>query len=286
MDWNQIFQYVSYGEPMSRHTSFRIGGPAEIFLRPHTRQEFIEILEYAPDAFVFGNGTNLLVSDSGIKGVVVTTTGIKALLKLSETKISCECGALLSQAAAFALKLGLGGFEFAAGIPGTVGGALCMNAGAYGGEMSQVTESSDFFSRGAVSSVSEHNFGYRDSVYKRDTGKIVLSAVISLSPGNPDDIRAKMDSLALQRASKQPLDWPSAGSVFKRPAGMFAGTLIEQCGLKGFSVGGAQVSEKHAGFIINRGGATSDDVARLIGHIQETVLKNTGVMLETEILRV
>lgn len=286
MDWKLICQDVRYDEPMSRHTSFGIGGPAEVFLRPHTRDELIQILEQAPDAFVFGNGTNLLVSDAGIRGVAVTTAGIRTLERLDETHISCECGALMSQVSSFAWKLGLGGLEFAAGIPGTVGGALCMNAGAYGGEMSQVITSSECLSDGRVSTATGHSFGYRDSIYKKNPKLVALSAVFSLVPGDSENIRGRMDDFAARRKAKQPLEWPSAGSVFKRPPGGFAGTLVERCGLKGYSVGGAQVSEKHAGFIINRGGATCGDVIKLIEHIQKTVLENTGVSLDTEVMTI
>ncbi len=283
MDWKLICQDVRYDEPMSRHTSFGVGGPAEFFLRPHTREELIKILEQAPDAFILGNGTNLLVSDAGLRGVVVATTALRALTRLDETRISCECGALLSQAAAFAWKLGLSGLEFAAGIPGTVGGAVFMNAGAYDGEIAQVVASSEALREGGVSIITDHGFGYRDSVYKREPRLVALSAVFALTADDSDNIRAKMDDYTARRRSKQPLEWPSAGSVFKRPPGNFAGSLIERCGLKGCSIGGAQVSEKHAGFIINRGGATCEDVVRLIGHIQKTVLENTGVSLETEL---
>lgn len=285
MNWNLICQDVRYDEPMSRHTSFGIGGPAEVLLRPHSRRELLTILENEPNAFVFGNGTNLLVADAGIRSVVVSTAAMRSLTRLSETRIECECGTLLSYAASFAWKLGLSGLEFAAGIPGTLGGAIYMNAGAYGGEMADTVVSSLCLrpGDGEVTEIFEHDFSYRDSLYKRSGDRVILSAVLELENGDIGEIRAKMDDYAERRKSRQPLEWPSAGSVFKRPEGAYAGALIEEAGLKGLMVGGAQVSEKHAGFIINRGDATCEDVRRLIGQIQSTVLQRTGIALEPEI---
>lgn len=282
---------VKTEEPMSRHTSFQIGGPAEIMVEAATKESALFALKALRDHgvpyLILGKGSNLLVSDEGISGAVV---------KLNDTscvrdgkRITAGAGIQLGKLALFAQKEGLSGLEFAFGIPGTLGGACMMNAGAYGGEMKDVvvkTVCLDSKLHEIVLIGEEHRFGYRTSVFKTMPNCMILSTEMMLTERAPEEIRAEMDDYASRRRSKQPLEYPSAGSVFKRPEGHFAGALIEQCGLKGKQIGGAQVSEKHAGFIVNRGGATCDDVLRLIELICETVLKETGVMLECEICRV
>lgn len=277
-------------EPMSRHTSFRIGGPAEVYIEAQTKAAMISIYRALADAgitpFVIGNGSNILVSDKGIKGVVLRYGGGEC--RVSGEYIEADGGVALRQLAQTARDAGLTGLEFAYGIPGSVGGAVCMNAGAYGGEIKGVLEESEYIDNsGQVKKLEKdlHQFGYRESIYK-NTKNIVLSARFKLEPGDISEIDAKMKEFIKRRRDKQPLGLPSAGSVFKRPVGYYAGTLIEECGLKGYSVGGAQVSDKHAGFIINRGDATCEDVLKLIESIQNTVRQKSGVELECEIMRV
>ena len=278
---------IIQNEPMSSHTSFKIGGPARFFLEAKSQEAVVRTLDilnaFHITPFVFGSGTNLLVSDKGIDGFVLKVSCSKIVAV--GTDIYAEAGASLASVAHVALKNSLTGFEFAHGIPGSVGGAVVMNAGAYGGEMSNIVSKSMYVSGNDIYEISgsSHKFGYRTSVYKENPLHTVLRAVFSLSTGDSDEISAKMSELAQKRRDKQPLEFPSAGSVFKRPKGNFAGALIENCGLKGYSVGGAAVSEKHAGFIVNRGGATCDDVLRLIDHIKSEVLKKNGIELECEI---
>ncbi|MBR2180435.1 MAG: UDP-N-acetylmuramate dehydrogenase [Oscillospiraceae bacterium] len=279
--------FILKDEQMSLHTTFKIGGPARLFLDAHSVDAALCALDvlggFCVSPLIIGNGSNLGVSDEGIDGVVLKLSCSK--VSVSGNKIFAEAGATLSSVASIAQRRGLGGFEFAHGIPGSVGGALVMNAGAYGGEISQVLSKSTYVSHDGIFTipVKEHNFGYRTSIYKQNPAFTALSAEFSLYEDDSDAIASKMRELAERRREKQPLEFPSAGSVFKRPEGHFAGALIEQCGLKGFSIGGAEVSEKHAGFIINRGDATADDVKRLVEHIKNTVLKETGVALECEI---
>ncbi len=279
--------YIFENEPLSRHTTFKIGGPARILLDAHTCDAavsaFNTLKEHGISPFILGNGSNILASDEGFDGVVLKLSCNK--ITVTGKRISAEAGALLSSVANVAQKNALSGLEFAHGIPGTVGGAVVMNAGAYGGEISNVLIKSCFMSQDGVLEIenSEHNFEYRNSIYKQNPAFTVLSAEFGLQYGEPCEIASRMRELAVKRRDKQPLEFPSAGSVFKRPEGYFAGALIEQCGLKGYSVGGAEVSKKHAGFIINRGGATAKDVHTLIEHIQTVVLKETGVSLECEI---
>ena len=279
-------------EPMSRYTSFRIGGPARLMAAASTPEEartaVLTARELGIVPFFLGNGTNLLVSDAGFDGFVLRLTprcGETSADSLPTGLLQAGGGLPLSQLALRALDRGLTGLEFAHGIPGTVGGAVFMNAGAYGGEIVQVLQSATVLEPdGTVREipVSECGLGYRRSNFT-DGSRLILSAVFSLQPGDPAAIRAKMDDLAIRRREKQPLEWPSAGSTFKRPAGHFAGALIDQCGLRGFTVGGAQVSEKHAGFVINRGGATCADVLELVRQVRERVLAETGVELELEV---
>ncbi|MCL2202199.1 MAG: UDP-N-acetylmuramate dehydrogenase [Oscillospiraceae bacterium] len=280
------------GEPMKNHTSFRIGGPVSAMFFPKREDEVAAIFdtlgEFDISPFVMGNGTNLLVSDEPLDLVVINTMGMSGIEQTGECEITASAGATLAKLAVFAMERGLAGLEFAHGIPGSLGGAVYMNAGAYGGEMKDVVRSSTVFSPGGgVKEItgSGHSFSYRHSRFS-DSGEVVLSSVIKLSSGGQDSIRAQMDELSQKRRASQPLDMPSAGSVFKRPVGGYAGTMIEQAGLKGYMVGGAQVSEKHAGFIVNKGGATCADVLSLVGHIQEAVFKQFQIRLETEIKRI
>lgn len=279
-------------EPMSRHTSFRVGGPARRMAFPKSGEQLVLLLSFAGECgarpLVIGNGTNLLVPDEGLDRLVIdTSAGLNRIEPGKEPgTVVAEAGASLARLADFACKQGLTGLEFAHGIPGTVGGAVCMNAGAYGGEMKQVIQGvSVLFPEEGVKLLSneEMDFGYRHSLLTDCPDAVVLSAVFCLAPGDPAAIRERMRDLMARRKASQPLEWPSAGSTFKRPAGYFAGTLIEQCGLKGLTVGGAQVSEKHAGFIVNKGGATAADVMALIARVQERVFEQTGVRLEPEV---
>ena len=278
-------------EPMSRHTTFKIGGPAEIFVEAKDVEALKNLVSWAEESklkyMLLGNGSNLLVSDKGIEGAVITLGGeFKDIRLVSEDTIACGAGVTLAKLSSFALENSLEGLEFAWGIPGTVGGAVFMNAGAYGGEIKDVLKTCRHMTQdGQVVTLSEKdfNFGYRKSIYKENKWTI-LDCVFKLKKGNKEDIKAKMTDFMNRRTSKQPLEYPSAGSVFKRPEGNFAGTLIEQCGLKGTSVGGACVSEKHAGFIINKGGATCKDVCDLVELIQKTVKDKTGYQLERELI--
>ena len=279
-------------EPMSRHTSFRIGGPARRMAFPDRGEQLVLLLDAAKRLgarpLVIGNGTNLLPSDEGLDRLVIDTSAGLNRLEDGEAPgtITAEAGVPLARLADLACRQGLTGLEFAHGIPGSVGGAVCMNAGAYGGGMAQVVdEASVLFPEEGVRRLTgaELDFGYRRSLLTDRPDAVVLSAVFRLTPGDPDAIRASMRELMERRRASQPLEWPSAGSTFKRPEGHFAGTLIDQCGLKGLTVGGAQVSEKHAGFVINRGGATSADVRELMRQIRERVLAETGVRLEPEV---
>lgn len=280
---------VLTNEPMSRHTTFRIGGPADLFLLPNTVEEIKKIREICiqeqESYFILGNGSNLLVSDSGFRGVIIQTYRNLAQIQVEEDCIRAQAGALLSGIAQAAKAASLTGFEFAAGIPGTLGGAVVMNAGAYGGEMKDVLkEVTVLDSEGQIRRIPAGKLamGYRTSVIK-EAGYMVLEAVISLKKGDPDQIRETMKDLTQRRISKQPLEYPSAGSTFKRPEGYFAGKLIMDSGLRGYTHGGAQVSEKHCGFVINTGGATARDVCELMEHVQKTVYEKYNVKLEPEV---
>lgn len=282
---------VSCDEPMSRHTSFRVGGPAKRMAFPECCEQMVTLMGLAAECgarpLIIGNGTNLLVTDDGLDRLVVDTSAMDRIeLGNDPNVLVAEAGASLARVADFACKQGMTGLEFAHGIPGTVGGAVCMNAGAYDGEMKQVIETVTILlpEEGVkVLSCEEMNFSYRHSLLSDCPEAVVLSAVFRLMPGEPETIRQKMRELMTRRKASQPLEYPSAGSTFKRPVGYFAGTLIDQCGLKGLSVGGAQVSEKHAGFVINRGGATFADVMGVINQVQERVLAEKGVRLEPEV---
>lgn len=276
-------------EPMKRHTTFRIGGPADVFIVPESVDEVRRVLEICKEEklpyFILGNGSNLLVSDKGYRGVVIQMDRNFGDVRVEGTEIYASAGALLSTIAVAARRESLTGFEFAGGIPGTLGGAVVMNAGAYGGELKDVLKKATVMDQdGNVFEipVEDLEMGYRTSIVKT-AGYIVLSAVLSLEKGNSEEIMALTRRLSEQRISKQPLEYPSAGSTFKRPEGYFAGKLIMDSGLRGYRVGGAQVSEKHCGFVINAGDATAEDVCALMQHVKETVYDKFGVTLEPEV---
>lgn len=278
-------------EPMSRHTTFRVGGPADFFVTPKAKEEVRDVIRICKEAgmpyYIIGNGSNLLVSDAGYRGVVVQIYKEMNEVKVEGDLVKAQAGALLSGIAAKALGAELSGFEFASGIPGTIGGACVMNAGAYGGEMKDVLESVTVLTgEGKIIELgrNELELGYRTSVIAKK-GYIVLGAVLKLERGDGEKIKTYMDELKEKRVTKQPLEYPSAGSTFKRPEGYFAGKLIEDAGLRGFQVGGAQVSEKHCGFVINRNHATAADIMELMRQVQIRVKENSGVDLEPEVKR-
>ena len=281
---------ILINSPMSRHTSFRVGGNADIVAVPHDVNTLSTIIEKAKTAdvpfMVIGNGSNLLVRDCGIRGLVIKTTGMKDEINVNKNTISCSAGTSLTRLCILALENSLTGLEFAYGIPGTVGGAVFMNAGAYGGEIKDVlTSVTHITPEGKIETVSAEklSLSYRKSFYSENNDYYILSAEFRLCLGNKDGIKAKMDDLMGRRKDKQPLEYPSAGSTFKRPEGYFAGALIEQCGLKGFNIRGAEVSEKHAGFVINKSDADASAILELMNHIKETVKNKTGVTLEPEV---
>ena len=277
-------------EPMSRHCSFRIGGACDAMLLPSSIADVEAVCallaECGEKPFLMGNGTNLLVTDAPLHRIVLRMgEEFSRVDPVSGTALRAESGATLSRLASFAAARGLAGLEFAHGIPGTLGGAASMNAGAYGGEMKDIVVTTQYLDESLeVREVhgAAHDFGYRHSRFS-DTGAVILASTLRLTPGDPAAIRARMAELSEKRRASQPLELPSAGSTFKRPVGGYAAALIEQAGLKGYTVGGAQVSEKHAGFVVNRGGATFDDVLRLIDHIRAEVLRTSGIELETEV---
>ncbi len=277
-------------EPMSQNTSFKTGGPCAIRLSPSCVEQVTAIAgkcrELNIPFVILGNGTNVLVSDEGLEKAVIIIGSNMADIKAKGEEITFSAGTNLVLLSRFALEQHLSGLEFAFGIPGTCGGAVFMNAGAYGGEMKDVlTEITHLTPDGKIETISAEyaELSYRHSVYK-DNGCIILSAKVKLKKDNYDDIKSRMNDFLGRRKDKQPLEYPSAGSTFKRPEGYFAGALIEQCNLKGYTIGGAQVSEKHAGFVINKGGATSADILNLIDHIQTTVKNETGVTLQPEVI--
>ena len=279
---------VFQNEPMSRHTTFQIGGPADCLIFPENSQEVSGILalahQYKLPVTILGNGSNVLVRDKGIRGLVVKFGEPMSGIRREGNRILAGAGALLNAVANYAAEQHLSGLEFASGIPGSVGGAVYMNAGAYDGEISQVVE--------AVTAVSDQglqkfvngqlDFGYRHSVFQNN-GFIICEAEFSLQPGSSGEIKSRIEELTRKRQSRQPVEMPSAGSTFKRPPGYFAGTLIEQAGLKGRRHGAAEVSSKHAGFVVNAGGASAEDVLALIGEIQQCVREKFGVELQTEV---
>ena len=277
-------------EPMAHHTTFRIGGPADLFLECASGAPLGEIIPLVRGAgvplYVIGRGSNLLVRDEGVRGAVLCTAEMHEITITGSSTIVAEAGASLFSIASTALRQGLASAEFAAGIPGTLGGAVFMNAGAYGGQMADLIVRTHYLDSDGKPGVIEgdaHGFGYRESIFKAHPDWTILRAELRLTPGSPAGIREKMQDYAQRRREKQPLEFPSAGSTFKRPAGHFAGKLIQDSGLMGYAVGGAQVSEKHAGFLINRGGATCADMLALIEYVQKTVLQNFGVELQCEV---
>ena len=281
---------VLENEPMKAHCSFRIGGPVRAMVQPATTEEAAEVCRilraYDEMPLIIGNGTNLLVTDGPLDRIAVQFGDkMSAIERVGEDSLRAQCGVTLARLAATAQSFGLGGMEFAHGIPGSLGGGVSMDAGAYGGEMKDVVVSTRCLTpEGELREIvgEAHDFRYRHSVFS-DTDSIILDSTVKLIPGDRDEIFARMMELREKRRNSQPLDMPSAGSTFKRPVGGYAAALIDQAGLKGYAIGGAQVSEKHAGFVINRGGATFDDVMRLIDHIRETVFQTSGITLETEV---
>lgn len=275
-------------EPMSRHTTFRIGGPADMMFFPAMEQQIALAIRLALDYHipytVIGNGSNLIVRDGGVIGLVIVLGERFSHISIENNVLTAEAGATLSKVATEAQRAGLSGLEFVSGIPGTLGGGCAMNAGAYGGQLSDALIDARVLIDGEIRTLmrDEMQMGYRTTLPLREGG-IVLSARFRLQSGDPNAISERMRELNARRREKQPLNFPSAGSVFKRPEGYFAGALIEQAGLKGAQIGGAQVSEKHAGFIVNIGNATAGDVLTLIERVQKTVFEHSGVHLETEV---
>ena len=275
---------------MKEHTSFKTGGNADILINPKDDEAVKAILTFAKEndtpLTVVGNSSNMLVSDDGIKGIVIKTAGGLNDISLSDSMITAGAGVSLARLCIFALDNSLSGLEFAYGIPGTVGGAVYMNAGAYGGEIKDVLKCVTHITLELITeqkSVGELSLSYRHSFYSDNDGYFILNAQFELQKDDPKLIKERMDDFLSRRKSKQPIEYPSAGSTFKRPEGYFAGKLIEDCGLKGYRIGGAMVSEKHAGFVINYDNATTEDILNLITYIQKTVKEKTGITLETEV---
>ena len=276
-------------EPLAAHCTFKIGGPAQLFVKPQTEQQLCSAAalckEQAVRYYLLGNGSNILFADEGFAGVVIDISALGSDIAVEGNMLTAGAGVRLTALCRAALEHGLSGLEFAYGIPGTVGGAVYMNAGAYGGEMKDVLTVVRYLTaEGEVvqASAAELDLSYRHSIFE-ENGGCILSAQFALQPGNAADIRAKMDELMAKRVDKQPLDKPSAGSTFKRPAGAFAAALIDQCGLRGFRHGGAAVSDKHCGFVVNLGGATCADVLALCDEVRAIVKEKTGYELEKEI---
>lgn len=274
-------------EPMNAHTTFRIGGPARYFAEPENEDALKQLLRFTHEAgvtpFIMGRGSNLLIADEGIDTVVIHLGDRFSGIRFDGETVTALAGTSLSALSQAAAENGLTGLEFASGIPGSLGGAVYMNAGAYGGEMKEIVrETTALLPDGTEKTVTEHGFGYRKSIFS-GTNETIVKSTLKLLPGDRDKIRGSMAELAARRREKQPINLPSAGSVFKRPEGHFAGALIEQAGMKGVRVGGAEVSEKHAGFIVNIGGATCKDVRALVKKIQVAVLAESGVLLESEL---
>jgi UDP-N-acetylmuramate dehydrogenase len=284
------FQHmIRENEPLSSHSTMRVGGPAALAAFPTNRLELSELIRTAKAHnvrhIIVGNASNILFSDRGFDGLAIFTTAMRNTV-WNGTSVTADCGASLTGLSAAATKKGLSGLEFAFGIPGTIGGAVYMNAGAYGSQISAVLTSSEYLTRDGeilTRNAEDHKFGYRTSIY-RSTDDIILSAEFTLLPGDPEEIAAKAKKNMDSRRSKQPLEFPNAGSVFKRPEGAFPGALIEEAGLKGLRIGGAEISEKHANFIVNKGNATADDILRLTETAQNKVYQKFGILLETEII--
>ncbi len=282
---------IRENEPMSRHTSFKIGGPAAVFASPKTATDLAAAVRLAKASgakyYVLGRGTNVVFADGGYDGIVISTLAVDSV-KIDGNTLTAGAGALLSKCAVSARDASLTGFEFAHGIPGSVGGAVFMNAGAYEGEIAHCLTESTYLDTATgethTIAAAEHEFGYRESIYRAHPEWIVVEAKFALASGEKDEIKAKMDDLGERRRSKQPLEFHSAGSTFKRYPGYFTAKLIDEAGLKGERVGGAEVSEKHAGFVVNRGGATAEDVKALVRMIKEKIFEINGIEIECEIL--
>lgn len=279
-----------FEEPMSRHTTFRVGGEAECLIQIKKEEELIKLVPYLNQIgqkyFILGNGSNLLVGDKGYRGIIISLGGGMNKIQVDGNRICVQAGALLSQTAITAREAGLSGMEFAVGIPGSIGGGIVMNAGAYDGEMKQITESvrvMDVEGRILTLDNDTMEFGYRTSIIK-NRPFVVLEVVLRLQTGDKEKIQQKMDELMAKRISKQPLNFPSAGSTFKRPEGYFAGKLIMDAGMRGYSIGGARVSDKHCGFIVNTGTATAADIKEVIEEVQERVKERFQVILEPEVV--
>lgn len=280
---------VLVDEPMKQHTTFRVGGNADYFVMPQNAEEVKNIVALCKEAempyYILGNGSNLLVGDKGYRGVIIQIYKEMNYIRIDGDKVIVQAGALLSRVGTATLEAELTGFEFAAGIPGTVGGAVFMNAGAYGGEMKDIIANATVLTQdGDIVTINKEDLelGYRTSVIAKK-GYVVLEAEYQLQKGDKEAIRARMDELKVQRVTKQPLEYPSAGSTFKRPEGYFAGKLIQDAGLRGFQVGGAQVSEKHCGFVINKDQATAADIRELMRQVSDKVMQEFGVKLEPEV---
>ncbi len=282
---------VLQNQSMKNYTTFKVGGEAELFLVPNTIEELSQTIKYLNIAqypyYIMGNGSNILVSDSGYKGAIIKLKENFSAIEIDADNcyVKAEAGATLAKIAKLVYDEGMTGFEFAAGIPGTLGGAVTMNAGAYGGEMKDIVMEVSVMDKAGnvdVKTAEEMKFAYRHSIVM-DEELIVLSAIMELKPGNRNEIKELMDDLATRRRDKQPLEYPSAGSTFKRPEGYFAGKLIMDAGLRGYRVGGAMVSEKHCGFVINAGNATASDVLQVISDVKAKVFEQFGVMLEEEV---
>lgn len=281
---------ILQNEPLNKHTTFRVGGEAEVFIKISNKEQLIRLIPFLKkleiDFFILGNGSNVLVSDKGYQGTIIQICGRMSDVTVTGNRITAQAGALMSKVAVAAMEHGLTGMEFASGIPGTIGGGIMMNAGAYGGEMEQITESVLIMDEAGELMELNHDtmeFGYRTSVVK-NRPYIVLEVKLVLQPGNEEEIRAKMSLLAAQRREKQPLEYPSAGSTFKRPEGHYAGKLIMDAGMRGFRIGGACVSEKHCGFVVNRGNATAADILEVIKEVQDRVYERFNVVLEREVI--
>ncbi len=281
-------EQIKKDEPMKKHTSFQIGGPADYFISPSNTDELIKLIDIINNLnlpyYILGGGNNLLVSDKGYRGIIICLNHLNNI-SVNKNEIIAGCGAKLRDIAKVAMNSSLTGYEFASGIPGTIGGATFMNAGAYGGEHKDIIKAVTYLENGMLKTVlgKDCNFGYRQSIFK-EGNRIITEVILELIPGNKEEIKEKITDLTNRRISKQPLNFPSAGSTFKRPEGYFAGKLIEDNGFKGKQIGGAAVSDKHAGFVINKDQATAQDVLDLIRLIQKTVKENNKVDLETEVI--
>jgi len=275
---------IFVNESMAKHTTFRTGGNADFFVMPETIEELSQILNVTPDVYVLGNGSNVLVTDKGVRGIVVSLKKLNQYTVEGET-IFADSGVPIAKLAHVAKQNGLSGLEFACGIPGTLGGAVYMNAGAYGGEMKDVVVNTTYLDKKTleIKTCEDHEFVYRGSIFSRKVDGIILKVKLQLKAGNLEEIEAKMKENMQSRNTKQPVNMPSAGSTFKRQEGVIAAKLIDEAGLKGYRIGGAEVSTLHAGFVINAGGATSQDILDLIAYIQKVIKEKYQVMLEPEV---